>query len=136
MGKSLSFERRPERREIQPIGVADGKFQRKRHVQVSRGEVTPGCSENTKDPGWAADHSQEPRGGRQPGRAPGGGRGLDAARFSILKAGWGGNCVNQGREAGESGREGEGWGCVRSLVQKTCLTRAHGNAENTPWRQK
>lgn len=96
MGKSLSFERRPERREIQPIGVADGMFQRKRHVQVSRGEVTPGCSENTKDPGWAADHSQEPRGGR----------GLVAARFSILKAGRGGNCVNQGREAGESGTGG------------------------------
>lgn len=42
MGKSLSFERRPERREIQPIGVEDGMFQRKQHVQVSRGEVTPG----------------------------------------------------------------------------------------------
>lgn len=83
-------------------------FQRKRLVQVSRGEVTPDCSENAKDPGWAADHSQEPRGGREAaGESPGGGgRGLDAARFSILKAGRGGNCVNQGREAGESGTGG------------------------------
>lgn len=79
MGKSLSFERRQERR--------DGEcFQKNKHVPGPCSEITPGCSKDTEETGSALTTlGQEPRGGRRPGRAPGGGRGLDAAWFAFFK---------------------------------------------------